>query len=48
MTILTAVVAWIAVIILCASIVDGWIGLLATLVSDVFGAVRRSGKGSRP
>jgi hypothetical protein len=27
MTILTAVVAWIAVIILCASIADGWIGI---------------------
>jgi hypothetical protein len=38
---LLLVVGVIAVVVVGASIADGWIGLLATLVSDVFGVMRR-------
>jgi hypothetical protein len=38
----------IVAVVVATSIIDGWIGLLATLVSDFFGAIRRLGEGSRP
>lgn len=45
-TILVTAAGVIAVVVVAASIVDGWIGLLATLASDVLGAMRRPEKGS--
>ena len=39
-------VAWVtAVVVVAVSFVDLGVGIVTTLVSDVFGAVRRSGKG---
>ena len=35
----------IAALVVAASIIDGYAGLVTTLVSDVFGALRRSQKG---
>ena len=37
-----------AVAVVAVSFIDLAVGILITLVSDVFGALRRSRKGSRP
>jgi len=37
-----------AVVVVAMSFVDLGVGIVTTLVSDVFGALRRSRKGSQP
>jgi hypothetical protein len=45
--VLLTVAGVIAALVVAATIVDGWIGLLVTLGTDVLGAMRRPEKGSR-
>jgi hypothetical protein len=47
MTTVWTVLEVIAAIVIAVSLVDLGLGLLVTLVSDVFGALRGSGKGTQ-